>query len=194
MSSRISSDRPAAKPALLAHICCGPDALYAVAVLQAEHEVRGFFYNPNIDPPEEFERRLVEAEKVRDILAFPLRVGEYDRARWDKAVRAFEAEPERGRRCDICYALRLDRTARLAKEAGIPAFTSVMSVSPRKKADVINRLGRRIAAKYGLRFVETDFKKKGGFEKSVELSRRAGLYRQNSCGCSHGRRPKGAGR
>jgi predicted adenine nucleotide alpha hydrolase (AANH) superfamily ATPase len=194
MSSKNSSDR-GAKPALLVHVCCGPDAIYAVALLQADHAVTGFFYNPNIDPPEEYDRRLGEAEKVERILDFPLLGGEYDRARWEKAVRAFGNEPEKGRRCDICCALRLDRTARRALEAGIPVFTTIMSISPWKKAEAINRIGRRLAAKYGLRFLEADFKKKGGFEKSVELSRRYGLYRQNFCGCAYGRRPsKGASR
>jgi len=194
MSSKNSSE-DAAKPALLAHVCCGPDAIYAVALLQADHEVTGLFYNPNIDPPEEYGRRLAEAEKVERILGFRLLAGDYDRPRWEKAVRAFAGEPEKGRRCDICAAIRLDRTARLALERGIPAFTTIMSVSPRKNAAAINRIGRRIAAKYGLRFLEADFKKKGGFEKSVELSRRCGLYRQNFCGCIHGRRlSKGAPR
>jgi predicted adenine nucleotide alpha hydrolase (AANH) superfamily ATPase len=197
MSSKNSSDvkgraSGTAKPALLAHICCGPDAVYAVALLQADHEVTGFFYNPNIDPPEEYGRRLAEAEKVERILGFPLLAGDYDRSRWEKAVRAFGSEPEKGRRCDICCAVRLDRTARLAREAGLPAFTTIMTVSPRKKADTINRIGRRIAAKYGLRFLEADFKKKGGFEKSVDLSRRYGLYRQKDCGCVFGRRAKDA--
>lgn len=191
MSSKNTCDG-AAKPALLVHVCCGPDAIYAVALLQADHEVTGFFYNPNIDPPDEYGRRLAEAEKVERILGFPLLTGDYDRPRWEIAVRAFGSEPEKGRRCDICYAFRLDRTARLAREAGIPAFTTIMSVSPRKKADAINRIGRRIAARHGLRFLEADFKKKGGFEKSVELSRRYCLYRQNSCGCVFGRRAKDA--
>ena len=179
----------AAKPALLAHVCCGPDAIHAVAVLQADHEVTGFFYNPNIDPPEEYALRLAEAEKVERILGFRLVAGEYDRRRWEKAVRAFPGEPEKGRRCDICFAFRLERTARLAVEKGIPEFASIMTISPRKNAAAINRIGLRVAAKHGLRYLETDFKKKGGFEKSVELSRRHGLYRQDFCGCVYGRRP-----
>lgn len=193
MSLKNSSDRPE-KPALLAHVCCGPDAIYAVALLQADHQVTGLFYNPNIDPPEEYERRRAEAGKVEGILDFPLLAGDYDRERWERAVRALHDEPEKGRRCDVCYALRLDRTARLAREAGFPRFTTIMSVSPWKKADAINRIGRGLAAKYGLRFLETDFKKNGGFQKSVELSRRFGLVRQNSCGCSFGRRTKDAPR
>lgn len=179
------------KPALLAHVCCGPDAVYAIGLLQAEYEVTGFFYNPNIDPFEEYERRRGEAEKVEGILGFPLLAGEYDRERWERAARAFRNEPEKGWRCDVCYALRLDRTARLARGGGFVRFTTVMTVSPWKKAGAINAIGRRLGAKYGLRFLEADFKKNGGFNKSVELSRRFGLYRQSDCGCSYGRDRKG---
>ena len=189
-----NSDELRAESALLAHVCCGPDAAYVIALLEGDHAVTGFFYNPNIDTAEEYGRRLVEARKVESILGFPLLIGDYDRVRWSRAVRAFENEPEKGRRCDICYALRLDRTARLARERGFPAFTTIMSVSPWKKADVLNRIGRRLGAKYGVRFLEADFKKKGGFEKSVEISRRYGLVRQSHCGCAFARPPAGAPR
>jgi predicted adenine nucleotide alpha hydrolase (AANH) superfamily ATPase len=169
----------------------GVKSAYVIALLQGDFAVTGFFYNPNIDTAEEHEGRLVEARKVESILGFPLIAGEYDRDRWSRSVRAFVNEPEKGRRCDICYALRLDRTARLARDRGFPVFTTIMSVSPWKKADVINRIGRRLGAKYGVCFLEADFKKKGGFEKSVELSRRYGLLRQGYCGCAFGRRQAG---
>ena len=176
------------KTPLLAHICCAPDAAYAVGRLQEEYEVTGFFCNPNIWPPEEYGRRLEETRKVEGLLRFPLLVDGYVPEAWFEATAALKAEPERGRRCDVCYALRLDRTARRARELGLPAFATVMSVSPRKKADVLNRIGARLARKYGLTFVVADFKKQGGFQKSVELSRRFGLYRQNYCGCLYSRR------
>ncbi len=176
------------KPRILAHVCCAPDAAYAVGVLQETHDVTGFFFNPNIWPPEEYGRRLDEARKVERILAFPLLAGAYEPEAWFETTDRFKTEPERGRRCDICYALRLDRTAREALARSLPAFTTIMSVSPRKKADVLNRIGRRLGRKYGLAFLEADFKKKGGFQKSVELSRRHDLYRQNYCGCLYSRR------
>jgi len=176
------------KPAILAHVCCAPDAVYAIGVLQQDYEVRGVFYNPNIWPPEEYGRRLDEARKVEGILDFELLAEPYAPEDWFARTDRLKSEPERGRRCDVCYALRLDRTARRALALGLPAFTTVMSVSPLKKADVINRIGRRLAGKHGLAFLEADFKKKDGFRKSVELSRRHGLYRQNYCGCLYSRR------
>jgi predicted adenine nucleotide alpha hydrolase (AANH) superfamily ATPase len=176
------------KPPLFTHICCAPDAAYVVGLLQKDYDVTGYFYNPNIGPPAEYALRLSETRKVERLLGFGLEEGDYEQDLWSRLTRGFRDEPEKGRRCDICYALRLDRTARKAVESGFPAFTTIMSVSPWKKADVINRIGRLIGRKHGLRFLEADFKKKGGFQKSVELSRLYGLYRQNYCGCIYSRR------
>lgn len=176
------------KPKILAHICCAPDAIYVIDLLQKEHEVTGYFYNPNIWPGEEYAKRLTETRKVETILGFELLEEVYDAERWLKATERFKDEPEKGRRCDICYALRLERAARKAVALGIPSFTTIMSLSPWKKADVLNRIGRMLGRKYQVRFLEADFKKKGGFEKSVALSRRHGLCRQDYCGCLYSRR------
>lgn len=171
------------KSKILAHICCAPDAIYVIDLLQKDYDVTGFFYNPNIWPEEEYAKRLGETRKVEKILSFALLEDVYDSGRWLKAVEKFKAEPEKGRRCDICYALRLERAALKAADLGIPSFTTIMSLSPWKKADVLNRIGRMLGRKHNLHFLEANFKKKGGFEKSIELSRRHGLYRQNYCGC-----------
>jgi predicted adenine nucleotide alpha hydrolase (AANH) superfamily ATPase len=178
------NDGPA-RPRLLAHICCAPDASYVVDLLLKDYNVTGFFYNPNIWPEDEYALRLAETRKVRDVLNFALIEEEHDFTAWESMTRKFKDEPEKGRRCDICYAIRLERTARRAVEAGFPAFTTIMSVSPWKKADVLNRIGCLTGRKYGLRFLEADFKKKDGYRKSVEISRRYGLYRQNYCGCPY---------
>lgn len=178
-----------AKPPLLVHICCAPDAVYGVEVFQQDHDVTGFFFNPNIWPTEEYDLRWREVRKVEALLGFPLIEGGYEPKAWEKKVSRFAAEPEKGRRCDICYALRLDATARLAAAKGLPAFATVLTVSPRKNAAAVNRIGRLCGRKYGLRFLEADLKKKGGFTRSVELSRRHGLYRQNYCGCRFSWRP-----
>lgn len=175
--------------ALFVHICCAPDAAYVVPLLQAEHEVRGFFYNPNIEPAEEYGRRLLETRKAGRLLGFDLEESPADNLRWESMTRRFAAEPEKGRRCAICYAMRLDLTARRARESGFKAFTTIMSVSPWKDAGLMNRIGFRLARKYGLEFLEADFKKKDGFRKSVEISRRMGLYRQNYCGCRYSFHP-----
>ncbi len=171
------------KPRILAHICCAPDAIYVVGFLQNEYLTTGYFYNPNIWPQDEYMKRLGETRKVERILGFELLEEVYDSGRWMKAAGKFKDEPEKGRRCNICYALRLERAAQKTSALGIPSFTTVMSLSPWKKADVLNRIGRMIGRKYGIHFLEADFKKKGGFQKSVELSRRHGLYRQDYCGC-----------
>ncbi len=178
------------KPALLVHICCAPDASYVVPLLAADYNVTGYFYNPNIEPEDEYRHRWAETRKIEPILNFPCEEGPYDRDRWADMTRLFAAEPEKGRRCAVCYALRLDRTARRAVELGFPAFATIMSVSPWKDAGLMNRIGSQLARKYALRFLESDFKKKDGFRKSVEISRRLGLYRQNYCGCRFSFRPE----
>lgn len=171
------------KPKILAHICCAPDAIYVINLLQNDYDVTGFFSNSNIWPEEEYIKRLGETRKVERILGFELLEDVYDAGRWLRAVEKFKAEPEKGRRCDICYALRLESSARKAAALGIPVFTTIISLSPWKKAEVLNRIGRRIGRKHHLAFLEANFKKKGGFAKSIDLSRRYGLYRQNYCGC-----------
>jgi len=174
---------------VLAHICCAPDASYVIPLLAADYDVTGYFYNPNIEPASEYERRLLETRKIEPLLHFSFEEGPYDRDRWASMTGPFGAEPEKGRRCAVCYAMRLDQTARRALDLKIPAFATIMSVSPWKDAGMMNRIGSRLGRKYGLRFLEADFKKKDGFRKSVEISRRLGLYRQNYCGCRFSRRP-----
>jgi predicted adenine nucleotide alpha hydrolase (AANH) superfamily ATPase len=171
------------KPRILVHVCCAPDALYVLRLLQGEYDVSGFFSNSNIHPEGEYRRRLAEARKVADPLGVPMLEDRYDPDRWLALTRKFRGEPEKGRRCDVCYALRLQRTAQEAAARGFEAFTTVMSLSPWKKAPVINRIGRQFGARLGVRFLVADFKKKDGFKKSVDLSRSHGLYRQNYCGC-----------
>ncbi|MDI6845059.1 MAG: epoxyqueuosine reductase QueH [Candidatus Saccharicenans sp.] len=178
------------KPGILVHLCCAPDALYVVSLLQESYEVTGFFYNPNIHPEEEYLLRLAETRKVADHLKFRLIEGDYDPESWLRLTEKFKNEPEKGRRCLICFAWRLDRTARKALEENIPLFTTIMSISPWKDAAVLNRIGRMTARKYRLEFLEANFKKKDGFNRSVIMSREFGLYRQNYCGCLYSRRPE----
>jgi len=176
------------KPKMLVHICCAPDALYVMQLLKDEYDVSGFFYNPNIHPRDEYDLRLEEAREVAHILGINLIEGEYDSDRWFRITEGFKDEPEKGRRCDICYAFRLQKTAEKASELGFDNFATVMSLSPWKKADVLNRQGRMFARRYGLEFLAADFKKKDGFRKSVEMSKSHGLYRQDYCGCQYSQR------
>lgn len=168
---------------MLVHICCAPDALYVLDLLGKEYNVSGFFYNPNIHPRKEYDRRLRETRKVASALGFELIEGPYDDNRWHALTTKFKNEPEKGRRCDVCYAVRLERTARKGVELGFDKYTTVMSLSPWKKADVMNRMGKMFGRRFRIDFLEANFKKKDGFKKSVELSKKHGLYRQDYCGC-----------
>lgn len=176
------------RPRLLVHLCCAPDALYVMELLKDDHELSGYFYNPNIHPEEEYALRLHEAKRVAQLAGFSLIEEDYDCERWLGITRKYKDEPEKGRRCDVCYALRLERTAQKASKLGFDAFATVMSLSPWKKADVMNRIGRMFGHRYSIDFLEANFKKKDGFRKSVELSRSHGLYRQDYCGCIYSRR------
>jgi predicted adenine nucleotide alpha hydrolase (AANH) superfamily ATPase len=177
------------KPRLLVHACCAPDGLYVMGLLRDEYEATAFFYNPNIFPAEEYGRRLQDVEKAGRLKGFPLIVEPRDHERWLEMTRKFKDEPEMGRRCDICYALRLNRAGRVAACRGFDMFTTVMSLSPHKNAESLNRIGRMLGGKHGVTFLEADFKKKDGFNKSVSLSRGLDLYRQDYCGCPYSRRP-----
>ncbi len=174
-------------PGLLVHVCCAPDALYVLNLLKqsrsAQDPLAAYFYNPNIYPPQEYELRLSEAQKVSAFLGLAFYEGPRHFERWATLTRKFEDEPEKGRRCDVCYALRLEETARAAARLGFEAFATVMSLSPWKKAEVLNRLGRMFGRRYRLVFLEANFKKKDGFRQSVLMSKARGLYRQDYCGC-----------
>ena len=173
---------------MLVHICCAPDAAYVIGLLKEDYEVTGYFYNPNIHPPEEYALRLAEARKVAGILGVRLIEAEYDDSRWMALAQKFSGEPEKGRRCDVCYAMRLERTARAASDNGFDFFTTIMSLSPWKKADVLNRIGRMFGRRYRVKFLEANFKKKDGFKKSVEISKAWDVYRQDYCGCVYSRK------
>ncbi|UCE43345.1 MAG: epoxyqueuosine reductase QueH [Candidatus Aminicenantes bacterium] len=168
---------------MLVHICCAPDALYVMDLLGKEYDVSGFFYNPNIHPREEYDLRLKETQKVADSLGFETIEGPYENSRWHTITTKFKDEPEKGRRCDVCYALRLERTAKKGAELGFDIFTTVMSLSPWKKAGIMNKIGKMFGHRFQIEFLEANFKKKDGFKKSAELSKQYKLYRQRYCGC-----------
>jgi len=178
------------KPKMLVHLCCAPDALYVLNLLREDYDVYGYFYNPNIHPRQEYDLRLNETRKVAQTLEIKLYEEIYDDERWLAITQKFKEEPEKGRRCDVCYAVRLERTARKASQLGLEIFTTVMSLSPWKKAESLNRMGRMFASRYGIKFLEADFKKKDGFKKSIELSKEHGLYRQNYCGCVYSKKSR----
>jgi len=171
---------------VLLHICCGVCAAGVVGRLTSEgHEVYGFFYNPNIHPKEEYERRLEAAYKVAEELDFPLEVGPYMPEEWFAETRSLENEPEGGRRCEVCFRHRLRKTYLYLQDSGLDAFTTTLTVSPHKSAVVVNQAGREIG---GERFLVRDFKKKAGFQRATELARKWALHRQDYCGCIYSMR------
>jgi predicted adenine nucleotide alpha hydrolase (AANH) superfamily ATPase len=168
------------------HICCGVCAAGAVTELAQEgHAILGYFYNPNIYPLEEYQRRLEAAIKVAKMLHFSLKKGLYTPEKWFEATEFMKAEPEGGNRCQICYRMRLQETFDYVEQCGADCFTSTLSISPHKSASTINEIGREIG---GNKFLTKDFKKKEGFKRASQLARQWGLYRQNYCGCIYSKR------
>lgn len=168
---------------LLLHICCAPCATAVVRRLQEVYEIRGFFYNPNIFPEEEYERRREAVAQLAAAWKIPVEWGEYEHGYFLESVRGLEGQPEGGARCAVCFALRLERAAERGRQLGIPLLASTLTIGRNKPAAVINRLGREVGARHGLEFLEEDWKKRDGFKQSVELSRALGIYRQRYCGC-----------
>jgi hypothetical protein len=163
------------------HICCGVCAAGAAERLKAEdHEVIGFFCNPNIYPEEEYRKRLEVARETSRLLSFPLREGSYLPEAWREKIRGWEDAPEGGERCEICFRVRLEETFNFMKDQGADAFTSTLTISPHKSAEAIFRIGKTIG---GEKFLARDFKKKDGFKRSQEIAREKNLYRQDYCGC-----------
>lgn len=172
---------------LLLHVCCGPCSTTALERLFPEYDVTVFFFNPNIAPEREYILRRDEAKRYA-LEVFGSKVGFEEGAfRPDvflEAVKGYENEPEGGHRCEICFRLRLEETARYARENGYSHFCTTLTVSPHKNALLINRLGEELARNYeGLNYLPSDFKKRNGFGRSVEISKKHELYRQNYCGC-----------
>jgi predicted adenine nucleotide alpha hydrolase (AANH) superfamily ATPase len=175
------------KPKLLLHICCVGCGAYVSRTLKNEFKVSLLYYNPNIFPAEEYKKRLEETERIAKKFRLPLLTEEYDHKKWLKKVKGLEKEPEKGKRCLVCYTDRLTAAARAAKEKNLEYFTSTLTVSPHKDAKAINEIGKKLEKKYKVRFYQADFKKNDGFKKSCALSRELNLYRQDYCGCEFSR-------
>ena len=165
------------------HICCGVCAAGAAETLKAEgNEVIGLFYNPNIYPKAEYHRRLEAAQRVARELNFLLEVGHYNPEEWLQETDSLKDEPEGGKRCYTCFRIRLEKTYRHLVNCNADAFTTTLTVSPRKSAAIINAIGQEVG---GEKFLVRDFKKKDGFKKAIQSAKRWGLYRQTYCGCKY---------
>ena len=181
---------------ILLHVCCGPCSTEVISRLAAESELVLFFYNPNIFPKEEYERRLAEAERFAADRNIRFISGDWDHDGWLEAVKGLEQEPEGGKRCAVCFAFRLGRAAAMARQEGAEGFTTTLTISPHKKATDVNSAGKEAGEKEGVSFIQEDFKKKDGFLKSCKAAREAGMYRQDYCGCEFSlkkRENRGAG-
>lgn len=178
-------------PRLLLHSCCAPCSSYVLEYLSEYFEITVFYYNPNIFPESEYTKRIFEQQKLIGDMRFKHPVsfvaGEYDRERFYEMAKGLEQVKEGGERCLRCYELRLRESAELARECEYDYFTTTLSISPLKNADKLNEIGMRLAQEYGVAYLQSDFKKKNGYKRSIELSKEYGLYRQDYCGCEFSR-------
>ncbi len=181
-------------PKLLIHSCCAPCSSYVLEYLSEYFDVTIFFYNPNIHPEEEYIRRVEEQKTL--IKAMPLKSevhflqGEYQPTEYYEQIKGLEREPEGGNRCFVCYEMRLREAAKHAANMDFDYYTTTLSISPHKNAEKLNEIGERLGKEYTISYLPSDFKKKNGYKRSVELSKEYNLYRQDYCGCVFSRRDK----
>lgn len=177
-------------PKLLLHSCCGPCSTAVLSLLAPYFNITVLYYNPNIEPFAEYEKR--KKEQIRFIQEFnhkniSFRDCDYDNETFRLAVVGLENEPEGGARCPVCFRLRMEYVANIAKNEGYDYFGTTLTVSPHKNSKQINEIGALLEEKYGVKYLYSDFKKKDGYKKSIEISRKYNLYRQDTCGCEFGR-------
>ena len=179
-------------PRLFLHACCAPCSSYVLEYLSRFFSVTVFFYNPNISPKEEYEKRVSEIQRLISEMEFVHPVafveGEYKPEDFYEMARGLEDVPEGGERCFRCYRLRMEEAARLAEQGDYDYFTTTLSISPLKNAGKINEIGQELSQIYKVEHLPSDFKKKNGYKRSIELSHEYGLYRQNYCGCIFSKR------
>ena len=181
-------------PTLLLHTCCAPCGSAVLEELSRYFQITVFYYNPNITEEAEYRHRISEVRRlIEEIPAenpISFLEGMYEPERFFSESRGLEREKEGGTRCEKCFGLRLGETAKEAAKGGFSFFTTTLTISPLKNADVLNEIGERMGLIYGVRFLPSDFKKKDGYKRSIELSKKYGLYRQDYCGCIYSKREK----
>ena len=181
-------------PRLLLHSCCAPCSSYVLEYLSPYFEITDFFYNPNISPQEEYEKRVEELRRLIEEMPFihkpKLEVGKYCPQDFFQMAKGLEEVPEGGERCFACYRMRMEEAARLAAREGYDYFTTTLSISPLKNAEKINEIGEALEQLYPVKHLPSDFKKKNGYKGSTELSRQYELYRQDYCGCVFSKRER----
>ena len=184
------------RPRLLLHSCCAPCSSYVLECLNRAFDIDIFYYNPNISPREEFDRRVAELQRLVARLPHEndmrVIVGDYDNDAFMAMCRGHEDDPEGGARCERCFRMRLGEAAKLAARLGSDYFTTTLTISPLKDAQLLNAIGLELAGRAGVPWLCSDFKKKNGYKRSCELSAEYGLYRQDYCGCVFSKRERDA--
>jgi len=179
--------REGEKPSLLLHSCCAPCSSYVLEYLAPYFTICDFYFNPNISPKQEYEDRKEELVRLIREMGLSTEVtfleGTYQPEDFFAMAKGLEDLPEGGERCFKCYEMRLRESAKMAKEQGADYFATTLTISPLKNAQKLNEIGERLAEEYGVKYLPSDFKKKNGYKRSVELSAQYELYRQNYCGC-----------
>ena len=186
-------------PRLFLHSCCAPCSSYCLEYLCRYFLITVFYYNPNISFSEEYQKRVAEQKRLiaaynKEEKGWPIDIveGDYEPERFYEMARGMEEEKEGGERCFRCYELRLREAAETAKSLGMDYFTTTLSISPLKNAEKLNEIGDALAEEYGVAYLNSDFKKKNGYKRSVELSEQYGMYRQYYCGCVFSKRERDA--
>lgn len=172
---------------LLLHSCCAPCSSHVITLLTNFFDITILYYNPNISPIEEYQKRKEEQirliKEISKVNKIDIIDCDYDNNLYEEKIKGYEQCPERGARCNICFNLRLEKTAKLAKEKKYDYFCTTLTVSPYKNTDLINQIGEFLSQKYHIKWLYSDFKKDNGYKNSIELSKKYNLYRQNYCGC-----------
>jgi nicotinate (nicotinamide) nucleotide adenylyltransferase len=191
LENRLYRPRLEKKPKILVHVCCGPDVTMPILQLRDEYDVICFWYDPNIQPKAEYDRRYEAFVKICEIENIPYIKGAYDVGNFFSRIKWVEHTPERGEKCTYCYDMRMMVSAKLAKRLKIPYYTSSLNTSPKKDLEKLFKMGHLYGEKYGVEFLDIPFRKRWGFEKSVEYTREHDIYRQNYCGCIYSIREGG---
>lgn len=180
------------KPSLLLHVCCAPCSTTCLEILDKYFDITVFFYNPNISPLQEYQKRLGEEQSFLSKMYPHINIIEvgYENEKFVQIANGLEHLTEGGERCKKCYKLRLERTGNYAKQKGYDYFTTTLTVSPYKNSNALNQIGEEIADKLGIKYLTSDFKKNDGYKRSITLSKEHGLYRQDYCGCQYSKQAK----
>ena len=178
------------KPTLLLHSCCGPCSTEVISFLKDYFDITIYYYNPNIEPLEEYLHR--KREQIRFLKEYKeakikFLDCDYDNDSFKQIAKGLESVPEGGARCNKCFYLRMQRTATIAKDNNFEYFGTTLTVSPHKNSEIINEIGEKIMKEYNIKYIYGDFKKNDGYKKSIEMSKAYNLYRQDYCGCLYGK-------